>query len=310
MRSRFYRRHRILVPVLFAILSMARPVVAQPAPAPVGTLQARSDAAAVALERNPRFKGLSPQYRQVIADFMAGNTLFVALHELAHAATSQMQIAALDRKEDAADSFAAKELVKLSSQFPDRVLEQSATGWFLSDQRSQDNGDPAAYYDEHHLDRERALGIVCLLTGSGDEKFKRLASKLPKERQESCAGDFTAASNTWDAALKPHLRSPDQPKTKIDVVYGDATKGKLEATAQALRAVMLLETVAARMADAYAWPAPFALELQGCGYPNAQWLAKARKLSLCYELAADFADIYRGYGDRPASGEPRKPRAR
>jgi len=27
-------------------------------------------------------------------------------------------------------------------------------------------------------------------------------------------------------ALKAHLRSPDQPKTKIDVVYGDA-KGNL-----------------------------------------------------------------------------------
>jgi hypothetical protein len=61
---------------------------------------------------------------------------------------------------------------------------------------------------------------------------------------------------------------------------------------------MLLKTVAARMADAYTWPAPFAIELQGCGYPNAQWLAKARKLSLCYELAADFADIYPGYGER------------
>jgi hypothetical protein len=310
MRSRFIRRQQILLPVLFAILSMARPAFAQPAPAQTGSLQTRSDAAAVALERNPRFKGLSPQYREVIADFMAGNTLFVLLHELAHATTSQMKIPALDRKEDAADSFAVRELVALGSGFPDRVLEQAATGWFLSDQRSQDNGDPAAYYDEHHLDRERALAIVCLLIGSGDERYKRLASKLPKERQESCTSDFATASNAWDAALKPRLRGADQPKTKIDVIYGDAAKGKLEATAQALRSAMLLETVAARMADTYAWPAPFALELETCGYPNAQWLAKARKLALCYELAADFADLYRGYGDRPASGEARKPRAR
>jgi len=70
-------------------------------------------------------------------------------------------------------------------------------------------------------------------------------------------------------ALKPHLRRPDQPKTKIDVVYGVANGGKLEAVAQALRSITLLEAVAERMADAYAWPAPFAIEMQSCGYANA-----------------------------------------
>jgi len=242
---------------------------------------------------------------------MAGNTLFVLLHELAHTAASQMQIPALDRKEDAVDSFAVTQLVKLSSGFPDRVLEESARGWFLSDQRGQENGDPVQYYDEHGIDQERAYQIVCLMVGTGEDKYKHLAAatKLPKDRQESCAEDFSTASNTWDMTLKPHLRSPDQPKTKIDVVYGDAT-GKLEPAAQALRAMRLLETVAERMADTYAWPAPFAIEMQSCGYANAQWLPKARKLALCYELAADFGDLYRGYGDRPSNNETRKPRAR
>jgi len=31
------------------------------------------------------------------------------------------------------------------------------------------------------------------------------------------------ASYSWDSVLKPHPRAPDQPKTKIDVVYGEAT---------------------------------------------------------------------------------------
>jgi hypothetical protein len=309
MRS--LRRQHILLPLLFAALPVTAPVFAQPVPAQSGALLARSDAAASALEKNPRFKNLSPQYRQEIAEFMAGNTLFVLLHELAHTAASQMQIPALDRKEDAVDSFAVTQLVKLSSGFPDRVLEESARGWFLSDQRGQENGDPVQYYDEHGIDQERAYQIVCLMVGTGEDKYKHLAAatKLPKDRQESCAEDFSTASNTWDMTLKPHLRSPDQPKTKIDVVYGDAT-GKLEAAAQALRAMRLLETVAERMADTYAWPAPFAIEMQSCGYANAQWLPKARKLALCYELAADFGDLYRGYGDRPSNNETRKPRAR
>jgi hypothetical protein len=308
MRSRLLRRH----PLLFAAMFITGPVFAQPAPAQPGTLQARIDAAAAALEKTPRFKSLSPQYRQVIAEFMAGNTLFVLLHELAHAATSQMKIPALAGKEDAADSFAVTQLIKLSSGLSDRVLQESAKGWFLSDQRGQENGDPVEYYGEHGLDQERASQIACLMVGTGEDRYKRLAAqtKLPKERQESCAGEFSAASNSWDSALKPHLRRPDQPKTKIDVVYGDAKGGKLEAAAHALRSMKLLETVAERMADTYAWPAPFAIEMQSCGYPNAQWLPKAHKVSLCYELAADFGDLYRGYGDRPASGETKKPRAR
>jgi hypothetical protein len=312
MRSRMLRRHHILLPLLLAAMLIAGRVFAQPAPAQPEALQARIDAAAAALEKNPRFKSLSPQYRQVIAEFMAGNTLFVLLHELAHAATSQMQIPALAGKEDAADSFAVTQLIKLSAGLSDRVIGESVKGWFMSDQRNRENGDPVEYYDEHGLDQERAYRVVCLMVGTGEDKYQRLAAatKLPKERQQSCAGDFSAASNAWDMALKPHLRSPDQPKTGINVVYGPASGGKLEAVAQALRSMMLLETVAERMADAYAWPAPFAIEMQSCGYPNAQWLPRVRKISLCYELAADFGDLYRGYGDRPASSEPRKPRAR
>jgi hypothetical protein len=312
MRSRVLRRPYIPLPLLLAVMLIAWPVFAQPAPAPSGALQARIDAAALALEKNPRFKGLSPQYREVIAEFMAGNTLFVLLHELADAAMSQMQIPALAGKEDAADSFAVAQLVKLSSGFSDRVIGEAAKGWFLSDQRNRENGDPVAYYDEHGIDQARAHEIVCLMVGTGEEKYQRLAAatKLPKDRQDSCAGDFSAASSSWNTALEPHLRRPDRPKTKIDVAYGEAKGGKLEAVAQALRSIMLLETVAERMADTYAWPAPFAIEMQSCGYANAQWLPKVHKVVLCYELAGDFGDLYRGYGDRPAGGEPRKPRAR
>jgi hypothetical protein len=312
MRSRPLRRRHFLLPLLSVLVFVAGPVFAQPAPVQPGTLQARIDAAAAALEKNPRCKSLSQPYRLVIAEFMAGNTLFVLLHELAHAATSQLQIPALAGKEDAADSFAVTQLIKLGPGLPDRVTGEAAKGWFLSDQRNRENGDPVEYYDEHHLDQERAHRIVCLMVGSGEDKYQRLAAatKLPKDRQDNCAADFGAAASSWDVALKPHLRGPDRPKTKIDVVYGAATGGKLEAVAQALRSIMLLETVAERIADTYAWPAPFAIEMQSCGYPNAQWLPRTRKISLCYELAADFADLYRGYGDRPAASEPRKPRAR
>jgi hypothetical protein len=288
---------------------VAATLAMQPAAAQTDALQARTDAAAQALNKYPRYRGLSPEYRAQIAAFMAGNTLFVLLHELAHATTAQMQVPSADTTEAAADSFAVTQLVKMDSGFPDRVVQDSAKGWFLSDRRNEENGDPIAYYDEHGIGPDRAQQVVCLMVGSGEAKYQHLAAetKLPKERQENCAADFTAASDRWDAALKGHLRSPDQPKTKIDVVYGNA-QGKLEGIAEGLRAMAVLETMAARMADTYAWPAPFTIEAESCGFSNAQWLPRTRKLTLCYELAAEFGDLYRGYGDRPASGAARKTR--
>ena len=69
--------------------------------------------------------------------------------------------------------------------------------------------------------------------------------------------------------LMPHLRAPDQPKTKIDVVYGEG-KGNLDVVAQVLRSVGLLEAVAERAASAYAWPEPFTLEAKSCGFVNGR----------------------------------------
>ena len=36
--------------------------------------------------------------------------------------------------------------------------------------------------------------------------------------------------------------------------------------------------------------------MQSCGEPNARWDLATRKLTLCYELAVEFADLYRTYG--------------
>jgi hypothetical protein len=60
--------------------------------------------------------------------------------------------------------------------------------------------------------------------------------------------------------------------------------------------------VAKHAAEDFVWPAQFSLEMQTCGYPNARWDLESHKLIICYELAADFADLYRDYGGVPAGG--------
>jgi hypothetical protein len=307
MTSWSLRRRQI--PLFLLLAFAAGPAGAQPVPAAPSTPQARVDAAAQALVKNPRFKKLSPKYLQKVTEFVIGNTLFVVLHELAHAATSQMKIPILGRREDAADGFAVTRLIKLDNTFTDGVLEAAAKGWFMSDRRDRKTGDTVPFYDEHGLDLQRAYQIVCLMVGSGEDKYQQLADEtnLPKDRQKGCAGDFGDAFYGWEASLMPHLRAPDQPKTQIDMVYGEG-EGNLDVIAQSLRSIMLLEAVADRAASAYAWPAPFTLEAKTCGYVNAAWDSTTHKLTLCYELAADFADLYRVYGETRESGRKRKSR--
>jgi len=300
----------------------AGPVFSQPAPPPSSTpsqspappepadktksgkFQDRIDAAAQALrESNPRFKGLSPKYVQERAEFVSGNMLFVLLHEMAHVAITQMGLPVLGKMEDAADTFAALRLIRVGSDFSRRVLTDAAEGWFMADRRDRKTQDEVAYYDEHGLNQQRAYQIVCLMVGFDGEKFKDLAkeTKLPQERQDTCAGDYSNVAYSWDLVLKPHRRAPDQPKTKIDVVYGPA-EGRIATARQVASSVRLLETVAGRAADDFAWPAPFTLEMQSCGSPNAGWDPSTHKLTVCYELAGDFAELYRGYGDLRTDG--------
>jgi hypothetical protein len=271
-------------------------------------LQAKINEVARALQStNSRLKKMSQQQRENLVQFIAGNMLFVLLHELAHATVSELGLYVLGREEDAADSFAVVRLLGVGSDFSHRILVEAAKGWFYSDKRDRRDGEPLVYYDEHGLDKQRAYQIVCLMVGSNAQEFKDLANetKLPEDRKESCRTDYGEALKSWNAALTPHLRNPDQPKVKIDVAYGDG-KGQFDAYAQGFRSLRMLEAVAERSAETLAWPAGFTLDTQACGFINARWVQETRKLTLCYELAADFAELYRDFGNVVAATSPKK----
>src|SRR6266481_2597024 len=200
MKSSHFRRRHMLFLLPFALLFATEPVFAQPAASVAETYKVRIDAAALALGNNPRFKGLPPKYRQELAEFVSGNLLFVLLHELAHAAVTELGITVLGKDEDAADAFAATRLIKLGSEFSDQVVVFSAKGWFMADRRDKKEGGTVPYYDAHGLNLQRAYQFVCFLVGSNEDKFKNLANetKLPPDRQDSCAVDYSKASNAWD----------------------------------------------------------------------------------------------------------------
>jgi Putative metallopeptidase len=299
------RRHVPFVSISTLVFGVSQ-LVAQPRPYEPSNFEERMQSAASALESSVQLRDRSPQYRQNLAEFVSGNLLFVLCHEIAHVAMTQMRLPVLGKAEDAADSFATLRMIKVGSAFSRTVLLDASTGWFLSARRDEEIGEKLVYYDEHGLDRQRAYQIVCLMVGSDKEQFKSLAEEtgLPPGRQNSCVDDYASASYSWDLVLGPHLRSADQPKTTIDVAYGPA-ESELGGAAQAARSIRLLETVAENVAEVFVWPTPFTIAMQSCGFPNAYWAVSEHKLIVCYELAIEFAELYRNYGPTPTEGEGR-----
>lgn len=308
---RLFRCGRLARPLLCLLSLCSAPVLAQPAVHLPDEIQARMDAAVRVLEGDPRLKGAAHEEVQAIADFMAGNILQVVLHEMGHALIDDMYLYVLGREEDAADSYAVVAMLRMGSSFAPRVLEEAAKGWFYSDKRDRAMGHKLAFYDSHGLDQQRAYQIVCLMVGSDPEKYKRLAddTRMPEERQGTCQGDYNTASWSWDRALTPHLRTPDQPKTDIKVSYGDAAaKDRLDIYAKFIESLRLLDTVAERAASRYAWSAPLTLAARSCGESDAHWNHPTRTLLLCYEMIAEFAELYRENASNWKPSDYRRPR--
>lgn len=289
-------RHLPVCAIIGTLLVGCGPVLAQSAPSGSPSFQERIKEVARALQGQPGLKDLSERERIDRVEFVAGNTLFILLHELGHVHFSEMHLPVLGREEDEADTFATITLLRIGTSFSQRVLANASQGWFLSERRNEQTRAKPLYYDEHDLSPQRAYQIVCLMVGSDPAKFKNLAdqAKMPESRQQSCKRDYAKASRSWDIVLAPYRRRPDQPETKINVSYGDAG-GNFEGFARAFRAIAILETVAERSASTYVWSAPFTLEMQSCDGPNAGWDDETRTVRICYQLAFDFAQLYLAY---------------
>jgi Putative metallopeptidase len=297
-------RFRRVCALLIALLLGAAPAVSQTPPAQTPAARTKMDDGVRELSSDPGLKSMSQQQQRDLIEFVTGNMLFVGFHELGHAVIQELGLPVLGREEDAADSFATLALLKIGTDFSYNVLIQAARGWFLMDRRDRKEGDMLEFYDEHGLDKQRAYEIVCLMVGSNEDQFKELADwvQMPASRQDTCAGDYSNAQFSWKAELKPHLRAHDQPKSKIDVVYGPVA-GKLDVYARSFHAIGFLETIAGYAADLVVWPHPISIVMQSCGDANAEWKIAVRQEILCYEMADDFVELYRGYTEnRKGSG--------
>ena len=300
---------RLGLSALLLVLLLTPPLHAQDAPSPAKLFQARLEATLHVLANEPRLKRIRPENRQGLIEFILGNMLFVVVHEIGHAVIGEMEMPVLGREEDAADAFAIYAALWFGDDFSHRILVEATQGWFLSDQRDRKEGEKLAFYGAHGIDVQRAYQVVCFMVGSDPAKFKDLAdkTKLPEDRRETCRRDYSNTAWSWDMMLKSHFRAPDAQKQKIEIIYGEA-KGNLEIFARAFRAIKFLEIVAEDLADRFAWPRPFVVEMRSCDNANAHWSGKERKLLICYELAQEFAELYRDYGQTKTASKPKRQR--
>ena len=282
-----------------ALLVGAVSLYAENAPPEQQRVRARMDSAMHEMGGDTRMKKMSEQQQRDLVEFVAGNMLFVGFHEMGHALVGQLRLPVLGRGEDAADSFATLAMLEAGTEFSVNVLVQAARGWFLMDRREQKLGNMLTFYDAHGLDKQRAFAIVCLMVGSNDKQFKELADwvQMPQERQRTCRDDYDNAKYSWDAVLKPYLRSADQPKSIIDVVYEEGP-GNLDTYSRSFRSIGFLETLAGHTSGRYVLPRPIAVVMKGCGDSNAWWDPPTLKETLCYEMAEDFVELYQGYTEK------------
>lgn len=259
----------------------------------------RLEAAVLAISSHPRVKDVAPEKIKATTEFALGNTLFALMHEMAHGLITDLGLPVLGREEDAADAFATVMMLSMKTAVTHRVLVNAAKGWMISARRSRESGEGDIYYDAHGLDLQRAYNIICLMVGSDPEQFDDLANEanLPEERRQTCQGDYSNASWSWNKALEPFLRAPELAPVKYAIVF-DKPEGSLDIFKQAFQASDIMGYVA-KFAGRFEWRHGFAIDVSSCGDPGASWSVPERKIVFCYELADDFVKLYDLHGEDP-----------
>lgn len=255
--------------------------------------QAKMDEQTLILAGDQSLRHLSQHERQTLLEFVVGKVLIVAFRQVGLALLSELSLPAVGGADQGADDFAVLAVLELGkSHFSDRILIEAAKGWLTSVRRKEPARGSSKY--EHGVTARRAYRMICLMAGADTVRFKALAedTALPMNLQRNCGWEYDRALRTWDSVLGPYRPRADQPRTRIDVSYGVAA-GNLAIYAQVFRNLTFLESIAEVTGSQISWRAPLAIEMRSCGAVAATWTASTRTLSVCYEMAGDFAELYR-----------------
>lgn len=155
------------------------------------------------------YSNLSAIYEgQKLIDATTDAVVFILFHEIGHALIDILDIPIGGREEEAADNFATY----LFSNGTQRLEQIALNGAqvFYNWSRSGTHIPLSRLLDEHLLDGQRALSILCLLYGKDPNRYGYLVSTgvLPADerRQFMCRNEYAKLANSWHKLLKEHLK--------------------------------------------------------------------------------------------------------
>ncbi|MCW5721878.1 MAG: hypothetical protein KIS86_12120 [Devosia sp.] len=245
--------------------------------------------------------GFSKAQRNEIIRFAANNSLFVLYHEMAHLLVDQLQLPVLGREEDAADNVATWILLNKRTPEADKALENAAQGWLLSGIAYGSGEYEEDYAAAHSLDKQRAYQIVCMMVGSDDTAFRRIANQyaMERDRQDTCYWDYALINRSIKSLLTE--RGPKSGSaTTVNVTYHDAG-GKLKLAADAFRSSGVFDEVAAELREHFNLRRPIRFNAKRCGEANAFYDPDTIEIIFCYELMKDYMELYASELPKPAA---------
>jgi len=121
---------------------------------------------------------------------IVGPTVEVFLHEIGHAAFHLLKVPIMGREEDAADQFAAYEMVHLDKD----LTRQTVDGVAFMYWHETLSRDPKLkhFADAHSVPAQRYYNLLCLAYGEDPKQFADLVEKklLPENRAQGCVDEY------------------------------------------------------------------------------------------------------------------------
>ncbi len=142
-------------------------------------------------------------------DALVGPLFDTCLHEFGHAVFDMLRIPVLGREEDAADQFSAYLVLQLGRDEARRLI--FGTAYAYKAEADGTTAPPAfqSFANEHGTPAQRFYNILCIAYGADPATFEPIVARgaLPKERAESCQGEYRQVAYAFERLISPHIDS-------------------------------------------------------------------------------------------------------
>jgi Putative metallopeptidase len=149
---------------------------------------------------------------------------FIFYHEAGHMIIHELGLPITGREEDVADQFSNYILLdwfnvdEATGQFGQKVVA-SAAQFFSANKTGEFK--LSTFLDEHSLNEQRFVALVCMLYIKNPDQYAGLVSKLgfAPSRLRLCRNESAQITQAWNTLLKPHFRQGGVKSGQVDRGY-------------------------------------------------------------------------------------------